>query len=59
MSGQKLGHSANTKKNRVNTLECIVLIQSSCTVRMFVFMKSDTESEIGRVGSKPRSLGQC
>ena len=40
-------------ENLVNTLEVIVLTRfSSILVRMFVFMKSDTLSNLGHVGSK-------
>ena len=43
----------------VITIEATILIASSSNlVRMFIYMKSRSSSNLGHVGSKTRSLGQ-
>ena len=59
MWGQKEGHYVKLKKNLFNTLEAILLAQSSPNfARMFVRMKARAGSKLGHVGSRSRLLGQ-
>ena len=56
---QKLGHQAKSKENLVNTLDVILLNQSSwILLKMFVLMISRSSFKLGHLESKTRSPGQ-